>query len=153
MRKLLALLIVTASSPAVFADCTFVISNLTNYEFTAQVGFYGGTESTILVQPSIETIAKIKSDYSCNSSSMIGTGRAYVMFPNDPDGAGANYAPVQDGLNFMGAFSGNVAGRYIKSNNGHVVLMDANGKPVNDKSFSLRLNFTSRPNSFSAGTN
>ena len=152
MRKLGLFVAVLGFSQFANADCDFTIANLTNFEFTAQVGFYNGSESTITVQPSITTIYRVKSTYACNATTVIGTGRAYIVFPKDPDGAGANYLPSQNGINLMGSYAGSSGGRYIRANNGQIVLMDANGGAVTDTSFTVRLNFVSRPNSRSAGT-
>lgn len=151
MKKTLFLILGMMALPA-FADCRFIIANLTNFQFTAQVGFYGGAESTVIVPPAATYNKKIKGPYQCNSSTLIGTGVAYISFPNDPNSGGVNYSPSNGMINFMGEYSGGSGSAYIHADNGQTVLMDGNSNGVDDKTFTIRLNFISRPNSRSAGT-
>jgi hypothetical protein len=152
MKKNLLLVIATIFSSLAFADCDFKIINYTNFEVSAKVGFYGSTESSILVKPSDTTFVRMKGDYKCNDATPFGTGRAYIMFPKDPQGAGANYSPLERGINFMGRFSGSAGGRIMQADNGQLIWLNASGKPINDTTFEIKLNFTERPNSMSAGT-
>ena len=153
MKKNLLLIIVTLiNSNLAFADCDFKIINYTNFEVSAKVGFYGGIESSIMVKPSDTTFVRLKGDYKCNDSTPFGTGRAYVMFPKDPQGAGTNYSPLENGINFMGRFSGSAGGRVMQGDNGQLIWLNSSGKPIDDTTFEIKLNFTERPNSLSAGT-
>lgn len=151
MKKYLLVGLAAIALPA-FADCRFVIANLTNYNVTATMGFYGGAESTIVVPPTATFNKKIKGPYQCNSASLIGTGVAYISFPNDPNGGGVNYSPSTGNINFMGEYSGSSGSAYIRADNGQTVLMDGNSNGIDDKTFTIRLNFIGRPNSKSAGT-
>ncbi len=151
MKKILLAAVGLLTFPA-FADCRFVIANLTNFNFTVQMGFYNGAESTIVVPPTATFNKKIKGPLQCNSSSIIGTGVSYISFPNDPNGGGVNYSPSTGNINFMGEYSGSSSSAYIRADNGQKVLMDGNSNGVDDKTFTIRLNFIGRPNSKSAGT-
>ncbi|MBX9598223.1 MAG: hypothetical protein K2X04_06575 [Burkholderiales bacterium] len=152
MKKNLLLIIVTLiNSNLAFADCDFKIINYTNFEISAKVGFYGSIESSIMVKPSDTTFVRMKGDYKCNDSTPFGTGRAYVMFPKN-QGSGANYSPLEKGINLMGQFSSSAGGRIIKADNGQQIWLNASGKPIDDTTFEIKLNFTERPNSRSAGT-
>lgn len=135
------------------ADCMFKIINYTDSSITAKVGFYRGIASTVLVEPASTAIESIPSVYLCNSSAANGLGVSYISFTKDPDYGGANYSPISKHINLMGAFKGDSSdGRIVRADNGTPMWLNATDLAVNDSVFEIKLNFTGRPNSYSAGT-
>lgn len=150
MKKLILLLTITSTLS--YADCMFKVINYTDSEFTANVGFYNGENKTVLIVPADSTIIEIKSDNECNSSTPSGLGLAYISFIKDPYGAGANYSAENKTINIMGRYTGTINGREIVSDNGQKLWLNASGNAITNDKFEVKLNFTSRPNSFFGGT-
>ena len=134
------------------ADCDFVIINYTDSAVSVKAGFYGKNASSLIAAAADTSIIRLKSDVKCNDSNAIGLGQAYIMFPNDSHGAGANYSPSQGGLNFMGKFTGDASGRLMTADNGTPIWLNASGLAIDDSQFQVKLNFIGRPSSRSAGT-
>ena len=134
------------------ADCMFKIINYTDSPITAKFGFYNGNSTTLIAKPADTTIQTITSNYECNSPSPSGLGVSYLTFPNDPDQGGVNYSPITKRANLMGVFTGTTDGREVKSDNGTPLWLTVTDLSIKDDVFEVKLNFTGRPNSRSAGT-
>jgi len=150
------ILILSVISQIAIADCDFIIINYTDYPTTAKVGLFTSLnnpiESTVKVKPNTTSMNRIKSDYNCTDSNQLGMGLAYIRFPNDPNGAGANYSPEKSSINLTGKSTGEKSGIPLLSDNGMPLWLSATGRAIDNKSFEVKLNFVKRPNSFSAGT-
>lgn len=146
------LIILTAISTMSNADCMFKIINYTDSEFSARVGFYNGENESRIVKPADSTIIKLTSKYECNSTSASGLGVSYISFTKDPYGAGANYSAENKLINIMGRYTGSANGREIISDKGQLFWLNTTGNAINKDVFEVKLNFTSRPNSFFGGT-
>ncbi len=153
MKKILAALIFSSYGSFIHADCMFKILNYSDSAVTTTIGFYGTKESkTFVVSPADTAIEHVKSEYECNSVGNGGLGKAFVQFPKDPNYGGANYSPEDDRINVMGKFNGNAGGREVLADNGTPLWLNTINKPMESSVFEIKLNFTGRPNSFSAGT-
>lgn len=151
MNKTL-LIVLTSIIGISYADCMFKIINYTDSAITVKMGFYRGKEITMIAEPAITTIESIPSSYQCNGAAPNGLGVAYVSFPKDPDYGGVNYSPITKMANLMGVFTGTSDGRIVKSDNGTPLWLNVTDLAVDDEVFEVKLNFTGRPNSRSAGT-
>ncbi len=153
MRKLIIyFLILFANFQLALADCEFSIINYTDSAVSAKVGFFGKVESSLYVPPAEARVIKLQSEYHCNDATSLGTGRVYIMFPKDPSGAGATYSPVNNQINLLGKFTGIENGRPMQADNGKPIWLNYTGNAITENKFEVKLNFVSRPNSFSAGT-
>ncbi|MDD3266341.1 MAG: hypothetical protein PHC75_04080 [Burkholderiales bacterium] len=150
MKKLI--IILSTISTLSYADCMFKIINYTDSEFSAKIGFYNEKSEIVLVNPADSTIIKMTSKYECNSSTSSGIGVSYISFIKDPNGAGANYSAENKSINIMGRYTGSANGREVNSDNGKKFWLNATGDAITDEKFEVKLNFTSRPNSFFGGT-
>ncbi len=154
--RLIQVLALGLFSQLSFADCDFIIINYTNNPATAKVGLFAGlskmVESTVKVKPNSTSITRIKNDYDCTDANSLGMGMAYIHFPNDSNGAGASYSPEKGSINLMGKATGEKSGRPLVADNGAPLWLSATGRAVDSKSFEVKLSFTGRPNTFSAGT-
>ncbi len=158
MKLLNRILLSLAVMQSVHADCDFIITNYTSYPLTAKVGFFLGLhksiESIVKIKPNSTTATRVKSDYSCNDSNSLGMGLAYLRFPNDPNGAGANYSPEKGVISLMGKATGEKSGRPIVADNGMPAWLSvADSRAIDNKTFEMEVNYVGRPNTFSAGTN
>ena len=151
MLKPIILLSLFASN-FVFADCEFSVINYTNSIVTAKVGFYNGIESSLKIPPATTKVLKLKNDYLCNSANSLGMGVSYIMFPNDPNGAGANYSPESNKVNLLGKATGERNGRPMIADDGAPIWLNYSGNAIDADSFQVKLSFIARPNSKSAGT-
>lgn len=152
MKKIFFLLTTAIISSTSYADCMFKIMNYTDSAITAKVGFYKGNSKTILVPPADTTIEKIASNYLCNDAAPNGLGLTYIMFPKDPDYGGVNYSPIAGKATLMGNYQGMPDGRLVKADNETPLWLNVTDNAVDDNVFEVKLNFTGRPNSRSAGT-
>ena len=153
MKKILVSLILISSLPQIAqADCMFKILNYSDSPITTTIGFYGESSMTFVVAPAETAIEHFKSDYDCKSVGPSGLGKSFVLFPKDPAYGGANYSPENDNITLMGKFSGTDGGRELRADNGIPIWLNTMGSPMESKSFEIKLNFTGRPNSKSAGT-
>lgn len=152
-KTLIGLILLNSVIPMAFADCMFKILNYSDSAVTTTIGFYGAKNNqTFIVTPADTAIKHFKSDYECNSIGAGGLGKAFVQFPKDPGYGGANYSPENDRITLMGKFSGNSGGREILADNGTPLWLNTMNKPMESAVFEIKLNFTGRPSSLSAGT-
>ena len=152
MKKIFFLLTTAIISGSSYADCMFKIMNYTDSAITAKVGFYKGNSKTILALPADTTIEKISSNYLCNDAAPNGLGVTYIMFTKDPDYGGVNYSPIAGKATLMGNYQGMPDGRLVKADNETPLWLNMTDNAVDDNVFEVKLNFTGRPNSRSAGT-
>lgn len=152
MKKIFVIFTCALLSSFSYSDCMFKIMNYTDSAITAKVGFYKGNSKTIVAQPADTMIEKIPSDYQCNDAAPNGLGVTYIMFPKDPDHAGVNYSPIAHKATLMGNYQGMPDGRLVKADNETPLWLNVTDNAVNDDVFEIKLNFTGRPNSRSAGT-
>ena len=152
MLKLVLAAIVYSCCQLAMADCDFIVINYTDYAVLFSAGFYGESAHSRSAKAATATVLRVNSSYSCNDANRIGIGRAYLKFPNDANGAGANYLARQDALNFMGKFTGDASGRQMTADNGSLVWLNSTGLAIDENEFQVKLNFVARPSSRSAGT-
>lgn len=154
MKKIFTALILPGfMTPMVFANCMFKILNYTDSAVTTTIGFYGAPNNkTFIVAPADTVIENFSSTYDCKSISASGLGKSFVQFPKDPGYGGANYSPENDRITLMGKFSGNSGGREILADNSTPLWLNTMNKPMESDVFEIKLNFTGRPSSKSAGT-
>lgn len=158
MKLLSRITLSLAIIQSAYADCDFIITNYTSYPLTAKVGIFlsldKSIESVVKIKPNATTATRVKSDYNCTDSNSLGMGLAYLRFPNDPNGAGANYSPEKGAISLMGKATGEKSGRPLVADNGMPAWLSvADSRAVDSKSFEMEVNYVGRPNSFSAGTN
>lgn len=151
MKKISIFLGILLSSN-VFADCMFKIINYTDSQVTTKIGFYHGQNKTIIAEPATTTIESIPSNYQCNGVTPVGLGVSYVSFTKDPGHGGMNYSPSSKSAMLTGTYAGSSYGRIIQADNGSKLWIDINDNAIRDDVFEIKLNFTGRPNSRSAGT-
>ncbi len=153
MKKILFISCISLCSMISSADCMFKLMNYTDSPVTVKVGFYKGESEEFVAEPATTSIRKItSSQYLCNSTNASGFGVVYVSFTNDPDHAGAIYVPRSDSVKLKGDFTGTPDGRFMRANNGKPIWLNTTDLAIDDETFQLKLNFTGRPNNFSAGT-
>lgn len=152
MKKLLLTALITSITSIANADCMFKIINYSDSPITVKFGFYNGQPMTVLAKPADTTIETVTNNYQCNSQAPNGLGVTYLTFPNDPDQGGVNYIPAAQHANLMGKFTGTTDGREVKSDNGTPLWLTVTDLSIKDDVFEVKLNFTGRPNSRSAGT-
>lgn len=153
MKRLFLVFGLIATAAVSNADCMFKIMNYTDYSVSIKVGFYKGESEEFIATPATTSIKKIANEkYLCNSSSPAGLGVVYINFPNDPDHAGVIYLPRANSVKLKGDFTGTPEGRFMRADNGNPVWLNASGLAINDDVMEVKINFTGRPNSFSAGT-
>jgi hypothetical protein len=145
-----SLIVLTSLS---WADCQFKIINYTQSPITAAIGFYGGTSKTLVVAPTSTAIEKLASNWQCTDSTDYGSGVSFIRFPNDPDLAGANYAPEQSKINLLGRDSGAANGRFVTADDGKSLWLTNRGVTINKQTFEVKLERTQQANSKVAGTN